>query len=86
MKNLKKNRSRKSVPATLAGMVLLAGTLGFAGCMEDEPDDPGFHKPVVAGVVGGEIDSFDAYLDAVKEENKNRLNREGDRWSNPEDF
>lgn len=65
---------------------LLAGTLVLAGCAQDEPGDPGFHKPVVAGVVKGEITTADEYLDGVREENKNRLNREGDRWSNPEDF
>ena len=65
---------------------LLAGTLVFAACAQDEPGDPGFHKPVVVGVVKGEITTADEYLDGVREENKNRLNREGDRWSNPEDF
>ncbi|MCR5183502.1 MAG: hypothetical protein K6B46_02230 [Opitutales bacterium] len=65
---------------------LLASLCLIAACAKDEPDDPGFHKPVVAGVVGGEIRTVGAYLDGVEEENANRLNREGDRWSNPEDF
>lgn len=71
---------------SVARLLLLAGTLGFAACAAPDPEDPGYNKPAVSGVVRGEIHSMDAYLEAVKKENERRLNTEGDVWSNPEDF
>lgn len=70
----------------VARLLLLAGTLGLAACATPDPEDPGYNKPAVSGVVRGEIHSMDAYLEAVKKENERRLNTEGDVWSNPEDF
>lgn len=58
----------------------------FVGCAAREPDDPGYNKPAVSGVVSGDIHSVDDYLDAVRKENERRIRNEGDVWSNPEDF
>lgn len=69
------------VPAALC----VAGTLASCTTAEN-PDDPGYNKPAVSGVVRGEIRTMDAYLDAVEKENARRLRTEGDFWSNPEDF
>ena len=69
----------------------LQGCLGvigltFVGCAAREPEDPGYNKPAVSGVVSGEIHSVDDYLNAVEKENERRLRTEGDVWGNPEDF
>lgn len=69
------------VPAALC----VAGMLASCTTAEN-PDDPGYNKPAVSGVVRGEIRTMDAYLDAVEKENARRLRTEGDVWSNPEDF
>lgn len=65
---------------------IFAGTLGLVACAAREPEDPGYNKPAVSGVVSGEIHSVDDYLNAVEKENERRLRTEGDVWSNPEDF
>lgn len=70
-----------AVPAALC----VAGTLASCSTTEN-PEDPGFNKPAVTGVVNGDIRTVDAYLDAVEKENARRLRTEGDIWSNPEDF
>lgn len=70
-----------SVPAT----IFVAGTL-VACSTGTAPEDPGYNKPAVSGVVSGEIRTMDAYLDAVEKENARRIRTEGDVWSNPEDF
>lgn len=58
----------------------------FVGCVNPEPEDPGYNKPAVSGIMSGEIHSVDAYFDAVRKENERRIRTEGDVWSNPEDF
>lgn len=80
--------STRKNPVAFSGACLLAlaGTLALLGCAMPEPEDPGYNKPAVSGVVSGEIHSVDDYLNAVQKENERRLNSEGDKWSNPEDF
>lgn len=58
----------------------------LAGCATRAPEDPGYNKPAVSGVVSGEIQTMDGYLEAVRKENERRIRTEGDVWSNPEDF
>lgn len=67
-------------------LLFLPGVQVLFGCATAEPEDPGYNKPAVSGVVSGEIHSVDDYLNAVQKENERRLNSEGDKWSNPEDF
>ncbi len=69
--------------ALLGGVICLSAGVG---CVADSPDDPGFNKPAVASVVEGDVNSFDQYLDRVKEENERRLNTEGDVYSSPDGF
>lgn len=83
----KMNPTRKSKKVfRSADLLCVAGTLALVGCAMSEPEDPGYNKPAVSGVVSGEIRSVDDYLSAVQKENERRLNTEGDKWSNPEDF
>jgi hypothetical protein len=77
---------RDRVAVALLQTVVFAGVLALSGCAAREPEDPGYNKPAVSGVVSGEIHSMDDYLDAVRKENERRIRTEGDVWSNPEDF
>ena len=63
------------VPAAL----FVAGTLASCTTAED-PDDPGFNKPAVTGVLKGEITTWEGYGEALEKEN-NRANRDGPRWN-----
>ena len=70
------------VPAAL----VVAGPLASCTTAED-PDDPGFNKPAVTGVLKGEITTWEGYGEALEKEN-NRANRDGPRWNDGfrEDF
>lgn len=67
-------------------MIFAAGTLASCTSAED-PEDPGFNKPAVTGVLKGEITTWEGYGDALEKEN-NRANRDGPRWNDGfrEDF
>ncbi|MBE6400539.1 MAG: hypothetical protein E7037_00690 [Verrucomicrobia bacterium] len=67
-------------------MIFAAGTLASCTSAED-PEDPGFNKPAVTGVLKGEITTWEDYGDALEKEN-NRANRDGPRWNDGfrEDF
>ena len=67
-------------------MIFAAGTLASCTPAED-PEDPGFNKPAVTGVLKGEITTWEDYGDALEKEN-NRANRDGPRWNDGfrEDF
>ncbi|MBQ2732014.1 MAG: hypothetical protein IJF68_03095 [Opitutales bacterium] len=67
-------------------MIFAAGTLASCSTAED-PEDPGFNKPAVTGVLKGEITTWEDYGDALEKEN-NRANRDGPRWNDGfrEDF
>lgn len=67
-------------------MIFAAGTLASCTSAED-PEDPGFNKPAVTGVLKGEITTWEDYSDALEKEN-NRANRDGPRWNDGfrEDF
>ena len=53
-----------------------AGALAlFAGCADKDPDEPGIEKPVVTGVVTGDIKSRREYTDAVEDANKRNAER-----------
>lgn len=63
-----------------------AGTLASCTTAED-PEDPGFNKPAVTGVLKGDIRTWKGYGDALEKENR-RAAREGPRWDDGlrEDF
>lgn len=63
------------VPAVLC----LAGTLASCSPVEN-PDDPGFNKPAVTGVIKGDITTWEGYGEALEKENR-RANRDGPRWN-----
>lgn len=63
----------------IAVATLAAGALSGCATAED-PDDPGFNKPAVTGVLNGEISTLDGYRNAVEKENR-RANRDGPRWN-----
>ena len=67
-------------------MIFAAGTLASCTSAED-PEDSGFNKPAVTGVLKGEITTWEDYGDALEKEN-NRANRDGPRWNDGfrEDF
>lgn len=77
---------RNRIAANTLQIVVFAGTATLFGCAARDPEEPGYNKPAVSGVVSGEIHSMDGYLDAVRKENERRIRTEGDVWSNPEDF
>lgn len=81
-----KNKKSVSAKKMLRVSLFFAGTVLLGACVPEDPEDPGFDKPAVTGVIKGDIRSVDAYLDAVEKENTKRTRREGDIWSNPEDF
>ncbi|MBQ6705801.1 MAG: hypothetical protein IJN19_07360 [Opitutales bacterium] len=70
------------VPAVM----FAAGALASCTTAED-PEDPGFNKPAVTGVLKGEITTWEGYGDALEKENR-RANRDGPRWNDGfrEDF
>lgn len=47
----------------------------LAGCTDKDPDEPGIEKPVVTGVVTGDIKSRREYTDAVEDANKRNAER-----------
>lgn len=63
------------VPAALC----VAGTLESCTTAEN-PDDPGFNKPAVTGVLKGDITTWEGYGEALEKENR-RANRDGPRWN-----
>lgn len=63
------------VPAALC----VAGTLASCATAEN-PDDPGFNKPAVTGVLKGDITTWEGYGEALEKENR-RANRDGPRWN-----
>lgn len=77
---------RDWILSRMAYLSLSGGMFVLAACAAREPEDPGYNKPAVSGVVSGEIQSMDGYLEAVRKENERRIRTEGDVWSNPEDF
>lgn len=80
--NARIRRNLYLVPVT----VFVAGMLVSCTTAED-PEDPGFNKPAVTGVLKGEITTWEGYGDALEKEN-NRANRDGPRWNDGfrEDF
>ena len=80
--NARIRRNLCLVPVT----VFVAGMLVSCATAED-PEDPGFNKPAVTGVLKGEITTWEGYGDALEKEN-NRANRDGPRWNDGfrEDF
>ena len=46
-----------------------------AGCADTDPEEPGVEKPVVAGVVTGDIKTRREYTDAVEAANKRNAER-----------
>lgn len=48
------------------------------GCTEQDPEEPGIEKPVITGVVTGDIKTRREYADAVESANKRNAER-GDR-------
>jgi hypothetical protein len=80
--NARIRRNLYLVPVT----VFVAGMLVSYSTAED-PEDPGFNKPAVTGVLKGEITTWEGYGDALEKEN-NRANRDGPRWNDGfrEDF
>jgi len=72
-RNLKKNL------AVCAAMAF-ASLAGTACSSVEDPEDPGFNKPAVTGVLDGEISNFKDYGAALEKENY-RANHEGHRWN-----
>ena len=70
----------------VSAAIFAAGTLASCTTAED-PEDPGFNKPAVTGVLKGEITTWEDYGDALEKENR-RANRDGPRWNDGfrEDF
>jgi hypothetical protein len=59
---------------------LLPLALCLPGCADTDPEEPGIEKPVVTGVVTGDIKTRREYADAVEAANKRNAARgtEGD--------
>lgn len=67
--------------------IFIAGTLASSCTQMEDPEDPGFNKPAVTGVLKGEITTWEDYGNALEKENQ-RANRDGPRWNDGfrEDF
>lgn len=76
MIRLKKTLRALSVPAA----AIFAGTLAPSCTPAEDPDDPGFNKPAVTGVLKGDITTWEGYGEAVEKENR-RASRDGPRWN-----
>ena len=58
----------------VSGLLLSFCIMPFAfclqGCADTDPDEPGIEKPVVTGVITGDINSRREYTDAVEAANQ----------------
>lgn len=80
---LAKPHSRAFSVGKIFGAIAVATfvVVALSGCATvEDPDDPGFNKPAVTGVINGEISTLGGYRDAVEKENR-RANRDGPRWN-----
>lgn len=74
-------RSREMKKNVIGGILLAVAAASLCACATvEDPEDPGFNKPAVAGVLDGEITTWEDYGSALEKENR-RANREGGRWN-----
>ena len=69
-------------PGALRGclsLCLLPCALCLPGCSESDPEEPGIEKPVITGVVTGDIKTRREYADAVEAANKRNAERASQR-------